>query len=370
MTEATETSAIDIVVRAAQAAVRLGEAPLLTSNLVTPTRNPTRPAPTIAPSPFKANSSAPAWPTAKDVEPPSGALAFASNPLVVEIDDFARSFGALSSGSASFGPLSPNAPRRLALPRPSNASPPSQTDADARAAQSGQRRNLTPHDAPVPVHVGETVGSLIEFIGGEVQVSETVKDFVRNAVGRALAIRSVPEQDLQWPRIDVLVPSLEALRYTSARDEIANLIASSMDGRTAHTVLPAYVGVLKELSADEIELMRVMPAIGRFEPVADLYFRGADDQMMIASRNLVSPRLAGKCTHRDNLSQYIDNLLRLTLVMRPTGQRGGDEDYAEIEQLAFVRETSRQAPQRTKPFFDKGVLGLTDFGDRFRKACF
>jgi len=196
-----------------------------------------------------------------------------------------------------------------------------------------------------------------------------VREILRQGVSAALARRQVPEEALCWPRPDIIAPAAEALRYSSLREEFANLIASSMDKRVAFSVLPAYVEVLKQLSPDEMALLREAPELGRVLPAADLLYCLPTGQVLTAHRHILPSRLAAVCAHRRNLPQYTDNLLRLNLLARPPGQSAGETAYRELQRLGFVRDLIRAAPPKSRAQLDHAVIGVTDFGDHFRRAC-
>lgn len=208
----------------------------------------------------------------------------------------------------------------------------------------------------------ETLGSLA--------VSKSdAEAFLTGPVARALAVRDIPLEYTQSPRPDVLLPAVEAQRYSTLNQELANLVASSMDGRIAHTVLPAYIEVLKQLSPDEVELLRRAPILGRYSAVADLVHVYPNGQVVIAYRHILPEFMSKGCAVRSNISQYVDNLMRLALLERPYGEEAAEENYRGLLKYKFVDELRRSAPSRAKVALDRSVIGVTDFGDQFRRAC-
>ena len=122
-----------------------------------------------------------------------------------------------------------------------------------------------------PGRVGETglstaVSRLVADLPAMARDLEPVQAELRAGVLSALTRRSVPAGDLSWPRLDIALPAIEAMRYSSLQQEFCNLIASSMDQRVAPSVLPAYVELLKQLSADEIDLLKASPSFARSRP--------------------------------------------------------------------------------------------------------
>jgi len=224
--------------------------------------------------------------------------------------------------------------------------------------------------APPQPFVDEAVSSLFQQLPARAgNGDEHVWKFVSETVSTALIARDIPRKDLCLPRMDVVIPALDAARYSPIKDAFASLIASSMDNRTAHRVLPAYVEMLKQLSEDELVLLRDSPKVGRFTPIADIVYVLANDQVVSVYRNVLPPAVAGACTHKDNIPQYVDNLVRLNLLYRPTTQEAADTSYRSLSRLGFVRDLMRAAPPRAKAGLEKSVIGLSDLGDKFLRAC-
>lgn len=84
---------------------------------------------------------------------------------------------------------------------------------------------------------------------------EQIREFVHNRVSKKL--ENVPPEDIQPPKPHVGVPALDALRYTGAENELAdlyaNLLATSMDRQTAYRAHPGFVDIIKNMCPDEAE---------------------------------------------------------------------------------------------------------------------
>lgn len=225
---------------------------------------------------------------------------------------------------------------------------------------------LLPATRPV---VDDAVKAVVSDLPAISANTDEIRDYLSFTVSSALEHRGVTASDLRAPRMDVVIPAIEALRYSDVRAAFATLIASSMDARTAHTILPAYVEILKQLSADELAVLRAMPAPGRFNPIADVVFILPNEQIVSAYRNVLPTDLADRCLTRSNIPQYIDNLARLNLIYRPTGQQAADIAYRPLTRLAFVRVLMRQAPDKARAGIDKSLFGVSDLGENFRQAC-
>jgi len=196
-----------------------------------------------------------------------------------------------------------------------------------------------------------------------------IEAYVRKSVAEEIARRRVPEDDLRWPRMDVVVPAVEALRYSENREAFTSLIASTMDARIANVVLPAYVEMLKQVSKDEMRLLAAMPQLGRYTPIADIVHVLPNGQVITAYRHALPPELAATCSLASNIPQYVDNLVRLNLIARPLEQQAADVAYRAISQQDFVKRLMKAAPTKARSGMEKAVCGLTDLGDAFRRVC-
>jgi len=196
-----------------------------------------------------------------------------------------------------------------------------------------------------------------------------ILDFVQTDVAQALKLRNVPGEDLDWPRSDILLPSLDAIRYSELRFAFANLVASAMDRRRSARLLPAYVELLKQLSRDEAKILLATPPPGRVFPSADLVFQLPSREVLVAYRHLVPGQIADACDCRANIPQYIDNLLRLSLIHQPSIQSADDATYRGLVSPPFVEEIRRRVPPGGRLVMDRRTLGITSLGEHFRQAC-
>jgi len=197
-----------------------------------------------------------------------------------------------------------------------------------------------------------------------------VKDFATEAVIDILAQRGVPRGELRPPDMDIVVPGIEALRYSPLRREIAALIATTMDAGASSQVLPAYLGLLKDLSRDEFNLLAALPPRERIVPVAHLTAEDPRGRSYTILRNLLSERLSRLCVHRDNIPQYVDNLRRLGLVHAPSGiSPPAHQVYRDILRENEAHDGARLRRQGLRLRTGRDMIALTDFGEGFRAAC-
>lgn len=199
--------------------------------------------------------------------------------------------------------------------------------------------------------------------------ADAIGDVIRTGVIAALRRRDVAEEDLREPRVDIFAAAVAAMASSMLRAEFCSLIASSMDARRARLLLPAYVDLLRQLSRDEVEFLRALPPRGRFTPIADLVRQSKSGQVEFCVRHVLIAELAGVCETRDNVAQYVDNLLRLGLVVRPPGLEADEAPYLAISKRPFLRPLVAARPKSGGFSMDRGVIGFTDLGAMFLAAC-
>ena len=169
------------------------------------------------------------------------------------------------------------------------------------------------------------------------------------------------------------------------RERYLNLLAAAMDDQTSARVHPAFLGILRELTADEVRLIGLFQHDGPFPlltVVARYKFGGAlSTELRYASRLGIE---AG-CEHPERVPLYIDNLCRLGLTeLRPVRVADDTRGFRALEESAAVKaavarvEANPPAPlkngskdddDRVVADFQRKALYVTAFGRRFYEAC-
>ena len=182
--------------------------------------------------------------------------------------------------------------------------------------------------------------------------------------------RGVPAQHLQVPAKQLYEAAIDALRFTVAKDEIVNVVAACMDARTGHRVLPSYIQVIKEISRDELTLVCNLPGLGRSAPAAHVNIVLPTNQAVVVYRNVLPETLAEACMFKDNIPQYVDNLVRLGLVAVRSEDEARANTYRAMVRYGFIKRFLAAAPQGSRLAMTPSTLALTDFGEGLRSACF
>jgi hypothetical protein len=178
--------------------------------------------------------------------------------------------------------------------------------------------------------------------------------------------RGVPPERLKEPEPDIAVPAIEAMRYSKLREQYVNLLAASMDSGSdaAH---PSFVDVIKQLTPDEAKIIRVLPPLGKYMPIVNIYHLSP-----MGGRHAVGlhfSRIAKEAGCEGTSRAYFGNLIRLGIAEIPLGSLANLEEYSEIEKDIKGMNLDMFMPEAWKFHIEKNMFGLTVFGDVFRKVC-
>ncbi|MFZ1852394.1 MAG: DUF4393 domain-containing protein [Nitrosomonas sp.] len=221
--------------------------------------------------------------------------------------------------------------------------------------------------------VTRAVNAALTPVEGLVWGIEKIRDFVRERV--AAKLENVPPEEVQQPKPNIAVPAIEALRYTGAESELAelyaNLLATSMDKVTAYRAHPGFVDMIKNMSPDEAKLMRFL-ATGRNQPLINIKLVVNDQgHFRITHRHISLIGIKANCEHPPLASNYLDNLTRLGLISIQERFITRDEVYTEIEGFPQIKQIiddlSKNEGCRVE--VDRLLIEVTDLGKQFIRAC-
>jgi hypothetical protein len=218
--------------------------------------------------------------------------------------------------------------------------------------------------------LGKTVNVALAPLRGLVWSWDRIEQYLSEAVERKLAQRKVPVDRITTPDPDIAVPAVQALTYSKLRENYANLIATAMDKQTAGDAHPAFVEILKQLTADEAKILEFLPDVGRYEPLVDLGYELPEKGTFFTIRNLGTLASDAGCSNPTLLPRFADNLCRLGLTEIPALMRLTEEArYARIRSMAVYEQVKSSIPEGSSFEEDLRMIGLTRLGAAFRKAC-
>ena len=221
--------------------------------------------------------------------------------------------------------------------------------------------------------VAKAVNAALLPVEGFVWGIEQVRGFIHEKVVKKL--ENVPPEDIQAPKAHIGVPAIEALRYTGSEAELAdlyaNLLASSMDRKTAFSAHPGFVDMIKNMCPDEAKIMKFLS--GSFcYPLIDIKITEPDNSFNVAHRHVSLLGIDSLCKNPPFASNYIDNLVRLGLIVVRTEVRmKAEEPYkriVEYPQIAGILADLRKIEGK-KIEVEKFRLEVTDLGKQFIRVC-
>lgn len=222
--------------------------------------------------------------------------------------------------------------------------------------------------------VGRAVNAALLPVRGLVWGIEQIESFVHTKVAKKL--EKIPVENIQTPDPAVAVPALESLRYTGHKESLselyANLLASSMDSETAKYAHPAFVEIVRNLSADEAKVLTFLFDQG-IVPIIDIYQQQKTGISAVILYELVSTIGSDSgCEHCDLMGSYLTNLERLGLIELDKGSSVAETDaYTKITEDPAIKATieSINASAYFKADVVRYFAKVTPFGRQFGRAC-
>jgi hypothetical protein len=202
---------------------------------------------------------------------------------------------------------------------------------------------------------------------------------------------AIPGARRRAPAISFAAQALAgSVRYGSTlRERYLNLLAASMDSNKAARVHPAFLEVLRQLTADEARIISQFQHDGPY-PIVTVGARYKfGERLSTELRNFTLLATQAGCEYPERVSLYIDNLCRLGLVeLRPTRVADDTRSFRALEEHAEVKaavtriesrapalENSQSShPQsgdddRVVAEIRRQALYVTAFGRQFYEAC-
>lgn len=203
---------------------------------------------------------------------------------------------------------------------------------------------------------------------------EQLETYLSTKVAEKLS--ETPSSEIIEPKLHVAGPALEALRYTGYEEELselyANLLAASMDARTAFKAHPSFVEIIKQITPDEARLLKYF-SVTELLPLITVLNQSEDDEGGFTEA-LVNFSVFGRdasCEHPYLTPSYIDNLDRLGVIEVRNKSYVAEEAYEELENHPSVVEIKEQISNQDKykAEIDKKVIEITHLGEQFIDAC-
>ena len=192
-------------------------------------------------------------------------------------------------------------------------------------------------------------------------------------------LQSTPPELIQPPEAHIAVPALQYISYCmdneELRDMYANLLANSMNSVVKNGVHPGFVEIIKQLSPDEAKFLKHMR---KHKSIPTISLRYVHNEVAKGGIDVIKeftnvPMLAG-CENVYSGEQYIDNLVRLGLLERKTGNAFIDKTRYEPlkNDPEFLRHNNDEHARKNgfdKCDVEEHIVRLTAFGEQFCNIC-
>lgn len=189
-------------------------------------------------------------------------------------------------------------------------------------------------------------------------------------------VSKIPNESINNnPDISVIGPALEASKYyvekTDVRKMFAKLIAAEFDARSSDKVHIAFVEIIKQMSANDAKLLKILPKVG---PLAEfrLYVNDRKSYTSLGKDLIYIPGLIE--TNFENNAISINNLSRLGIVELSHISSLVDEAiYKAYEVFDEYKQGAKIAQEHPDNYssmeISRGLFSITPFGDVFKKIC-
>lgn len=200
---------------------------------------------------------------------------------------------------------------------------------------------------------------------------DKIADYLDVAIPEYFEKRKIAKEKVVSPDPAIAVPAVEAMRYTSHKEELremfTNLLGASMnaDSIDAH---PAFVNIIKQLSSDESKIIKQLYQDDK-QPMIKIRIKlgeskGESDLLPYFS----DIGYIANCQYPQKFPEYLDNLHRLGIVEVYFDRFLTDEKY--YEKLKLHPQFPRVKVDGSNNIVEKkSMYELSEFGKKFCKVC-
>ena len=189
--------------------------------------------------------------------------------------------------------------------------------------------------------------------------------------------QAIPPEHVVEPKASIAGPTLQGLAFTheepNLKEMYLNLLATSMDGRSASLAHPAFVEIIKQLDSEDARLVQgVLQSPGAI-PIVQIHRKlkeGSGYNLLVQHLlNLTDPTTSMPIED-PQLPAMIDNWIRLGLVEVVYDRHLTDAArYSWADQRPeFLRLSQVPQPDGARVEYQKGVMQRTELGKRFALA--
>ena len=180
--------------------------------------------------------------------------------------------------------------------------------------------------------------------------------------------RDVPPDGVVEPKASVAAPALQGLAFSHEEPDLKamylNLLRTAMDARTTATAHPAYVDIIRQMTAIEAQWFKAIIEAGSHLPIANLVKREGKLRTLLLPDLLDSLDQDGEPVVVPALPEAIGNWQRLGL-MTVTYDQALPISYDWVK---IRPEYVKQITTHVNPVVENGIIRLSPFGRSFVAA--
>ncbi len=191
-------------------------------------------------------------------------------------------------------------------------------------------------------------------------------------------IQTIPEECLVEPKPYISVPAIQGLALFHEEEELKemflNLLASSIDSRTAEKVHPAYAEIIKQLSPKEAELLEDIFSVGMPTiPVSQLRDVASNNSYYTVQNYVLNTidKSTGEPLCMPEISGMVENLIRLGVIKVDFGLLVGEvpNAYDWVDSRPEIELVKKKNTHKTTNIQSiKGMLSITSLGWSFAES--
>jgi Abortive infection alpha len=190
------------------------------------------------------------------------------------------------------------------------------------------------------------------------------------------ATATIPTENIIEPKASIAAPILQGLTFSHEEPELKslflNLLKSSMDNRVSDRAHPAFVEVIRQLTAEEARLLRTVLTSNIILPIAEIRkaTAGGDGYNVLKTHVLsIMNTETNQPIVLARMSAMVDNWCRLGLISvtyraYPTGDSQFNWVESRPEYIDAVKKFGKEHVT-----FEKGGMIVSSFGHEFRLAA-
>lgn len=202
----------------------------------------------------------------------------------------------------------------------------------------------------------------IDYVANfQIKKQNFIKEINQNAVEK------IPECNLAKPRINIVGPTLDGLKYNldeeHIKEKFSNLLVSELDDRKQNKVLPAYIEIVKQLSNEDAQFILFLKNNINLSVIQ--IRKGTKDKYYEISNHILINIKNQQYVLFSYNAIIIDNLKRLGII---------DINYGTvyIENKGLCKKAFNELMMHKnieEYFYTEGILELTKFGQNFIDIC-